>query len=116
MLITKQELIERMKAYITEHMLSKMDGWQMLVGSIWVNLFATNATKELDKYLSSSAISMLDIVSEDGRIDIDKVYKAFSESKENFKPIVIDLELVGMGKYTFNADDVKIIYQYLQGE
>jgi len=116
MLITKQELISRMTKYVTEHMISHMDGLQMFLSSIWLNLFSKNATKAVDECLSSPAITMLGIVSEDGLIDIDKVYNAYCESEKNFKPIVIDLEFVGMGKFTFKQDDIKTIYHYLQGE
>jgi len=116
MLITKQELISRTKLYIADEMLSHQEGLPMFLGSIALNLFANNATKTVDKYLSSPAFKMLDIVTDDGLIDIEKVYNAYSESENTFTPIVVDLEIIGMGKYTFKQDDIKTIYKYLKGE
>jgi len=115
MLITKQELISRTKSYIADEMLSQQEGLPMFLDSICLNLFAMSATTTVDEYLSSPAISILGIVTEDGLIDIKKVYKAYCESEDTFEPIVVDLEVIGMGKYTFNKDDIKTIYKYLQG-
>jgi len=115
MLITKQELISRTKSYISDEMLSLQEGLTLVLSSIALNLFAMNATKTVDEYLSSPAISMLGIVTEDGLIDIEKVYKAYCESEDTFKPIVVDLEVIGMGKYIFNKEDIETIYKYLQG-
>jgi len=106
-MVTKTQLINGLAAFVTTEMLPAMKGWHVWAAALIINLAKAGAGDMVDVYLSHPLASALGVVSEDGLIDIDKVYQAFAEEK-GLKPFDIDLPL-GLGTFTIKPANVETL-------
>jgi hypothetical protein len=111
-MVTFAQVKSGMAKYITEEIISKMDGWKQWVSGAAVALTLTKADALFEVLKSNAIISVLGVVKEDGMIDLVVLRKAFKEQAESSGPVSIDIPAIG--KITLSSNDIDMIYRYIQ--
>ena len=98
--------------YIDAEFTNKMTGInRWLVGGI-AGIAILRAENIYNHLKDMPFIKMLDVVDENGMIDIDIIYNAFLEQARRGEA-VIDMPMVGQTK--FNEHDIEMLYRYIVG-
>lgn len=98
--------------YIDAEFTNKMTGInRWLVGGI-AGIAILRAENIFNHLKDMPFIKMLDVVDENGMIDIDIIYNAFLEQARRGEA-VIDMPMVGQTK--FNEHDIEMLYRYIVG-
>jgi hypothetical protein len=113
-MVTFAQVKSGISKYITEEIISKMDGWKQWVSGAAVAIALTKADALFEALKSNAIISMLGVAKEDGMIDLDVLRKAFKEQAESSGPVSIDIPAIG--KITLSSNDIDMIYRYIQEE
>jgi len=112
--ITKTQLVNGLVRFVEENMLPSLGGWQIIAAAVMVNLAKGSANTMVDQLLASPMAKSLGIVGEDGTsIDIGKVHKAFTDSKDVAKPFPLDLGPFGI--FTVSPNDIEKLFTMLEG-
>lgn len=98
--------------YIDAEFTNKMTGInRWLVGGI-AGIAILRAENIYNHLKDMPFIKMLDVVDENGMIDIDIIYNAFLDQARRGEA-VIDMPMVGQTK--FNEHDIEMLYRYIVG-
>lgn len=108
-MVTVKQVQSGIVRYVDSDLLPHLDGMKKIGLGIYMGLASENIGAAIQKYKDHPAVAMLNVVTEDGMVDIDKVYavaKPMFEQKQS-----IDLPLIG--RVTFDGDDVEKLYRYI---
>jgi hypothetical protein len=98
--------------YVDAEFTNKMTGInRWLVGGI-AGIAILRAENIYNHLKDMPFIKMLDVVDENGMIDIDIIYNAFLDQARRGEA-VIDMPMVGQTK--FNEHDIEMLYRYIVG-
>jgi hypothetical protein len=98
--------------YVDAEFTNKMTGInRWLVGGI-AGIAILRAENIYNHLKDMSFIKMLDVVDENGMIDIDIIYNAFLDQARRGEA-VIDMPMVGQTK--FSEHDIEMLYRYIVG-
>lgn len=95
--------------YVDRDLLPHLDGLKKLGLGVYMGLAAENIGAAIQRYKDHPAVAVLGVISEDGMIDIDKVYataKPMLQEKQS-----VNLPLIG--RVTFNEQDLEKLYRYI---
>lgn len=108
-MVTVKQVQSGIVRYVDSDLLPHLDGMKKIGLGIYMGLASENIGAAIQKYKDHPAVAMLNVVTGDGMVDIDKVYavaKPMFEQKQS-----IDLPLIG--RVTFDGDDVEKLYRYI---
>lgn len=111
MTISIQQLQRGLSRYINLEMISKMTGAKRWVFGAAAEIYTGNIAKIINTLKANPMIAMLDVIDENDRIDIDKLYGAILRQADQGS-ITVDMPLVGA--FTFGRGDVEALYNYIQ--
>ena len=98
--------------YVDAEFTNKMTGInRWLVGGI-AGIAILRAENIYNHLKDMPFIKMLDVVDENGMIDIDIIYNAFLDQARRGEA-VIDMPMIGQTK--FNEHDIEMLYRYIVG-
>jgi hypothetical protein len=98
--------------YVDAEFTNKMTGIsRWLVGGV-AGIAILRAENIYNHLKDMPFIKMLDVVDENGMIDIDIIYNAFLDQARRGEA-VIDMPMVGQTK--FNEHDIEMLYRYIVG-
>lgn len=111
-MVSIEQVKQGFAKYVDAEFTNKMTGInRWLVGGI-AGIAILRAENIYNHLKDMPFIKMLDVVDENGMIDIDIIYNAFLEQARKGEA-VIDLPMVGQTK--FNEHDVEMLYKYIIG-
>lgn len=99
--------------YINQHMMQKLDSKRQFVLGMAYGLFAGRLDAILAVVQQNASARALGIVRENGEIDLDAIYNAALEQMQKQGKLSFDIPL--MGTFAFNADDIRDIYNAIEG-
>lgn len=108
-MVTVKQVQSGIVRYVDSDLLPHLDGMKKIGLGIYMGLASENIGAAIQKYKGHPAVAMLNVVTEDGMVDIDKVYavaKPMFDQKQS-----IDLPLIG--RVTFDGNDVEKLYRYI---
>ena len=98
--------------YVDCEIVGKMSGISRWVVGGVTGLAILRAENIYNHLKEMSFVQMLDVIDDDGMIDIDTIYKAFLAQAQKGEA-VIDLPMIGETK--FNERDIEMLYRYILG-
>lgn len=111
-MVSIEQVKQGFARYIDAEFTNKMTGInRWLVGGI-AGIAILRAENIYNHLKDMPFIKMLDVVDENGMIDIDIIYNAFLEQARRGEA-VIDMPMVGQTK--FNEHDIEMLYRYIVG-
>ncbi len=99
--------------YINQHMMQKLDSKRQFVLGIAYGMFAGRLDTILAAVQQNTTARALGIVCENGEIDLDAIYNAAIAQMQQQGKLSFDIPF--MGTFAFNADDIRDIYNAIQG-
>ena len=99
--------------YISQHMMAKLDNKRQFVLGMAYGLFAGRLDAILAAVQQNATARALGIVRENGEIDLDAIYNAALAQMQQQGNLSFDIPF--MGTFAFNADDIRDIYNAIEG-
>lgn len=99
--------------YIESDILPHLTGAKKFGFAAYVSLASENVVSIAEKYKSHPAVSVLNIVSDNGDVDIDKLYSAVTDIIKNGEKMKIDIPFIG--ELTIDRSDIEKLYRYIKG-
>ncbi len=99
--------------YISHHMMQKLDDKRQFALGVAYGLFAGRLDAILAAAQKNAAARVLGAVRENGEIDLDAIYNAALAQMQQQGKLSFDIPF--MGTFAFNADDIRDIYNAIQG-
>lgn len=111
-MVSIEQVKQGFARYVDAEFTNKMTGInRWLVGGI-AGIAILRAENIYNHLKDMPFIKMLDVVDENGMIDIDIIYNAFLDQARRGEA-VIDMPMVGQTK--FNEHDIEMLYRYIIG-
>lgn len=111
-MVSIEQVKQGFARYVDAEFTNKMTGInRWLVGGI-AGIAILRAENIYNHLKDMPFIKMLDVVDENGMIDIDIIYNAFLEQARRGEA-VIDIPMIGQTK--FNEHDIEMLYRYIVG-
>lgn len=108
-MVTVKQVQTGIVRYVDNDLLPHLEGMKKIGLGIYMGLASENIGAAIQRYKDHPAVAMLNVVTDDGMVDIDKVYtvaKPMFDQKQS-----IDLPLIG--RVTFDGGDVEKLYRYI---
>lgn len=99
--------------YINQHMMPKLDSKRQFLLGMAYGLCAGRMDAIIGAAKQSTAARALGIVCENGDIDLDALYTAASAQMQQQGKLSFDIPF--MGTFAFNADDLRDLYNAING-
>jgi len=108
-MVTVEQLKNGIAKYVDCEIISKLSGWQRwIVGGITA-AYTAQMSSIVEKIRTHPALSMLNLVTEHGMIDIDSIYSYIRPYAKN----PAQLNIPGVGTFSLTEQDVLMIYNYI---
>lgn len=113
MLISKDKFVEGLLSYIEHEVMAPLPTYYKWGLGAIVFLFRKKSEELIDMLMKSPIIKSLDVVTEDGLIDVDTLCEALAHSAETYGDVEIENQF--LGKMRFNKQDVLTLKRYIGG-
>ncbi len=97
--------------YIDSEILPHLTGAKKIGLGIYTALAAENLEKSVLQYRTHPAVAMLEVIDDNGNVDVGKVYKAALPYFDNGARHTITIPFVG--ELTVNGTDLEKLYRYI---
>ena len=77
-----------------------------------IGIASNKASKIIDNLKSNPIVVALDIIDENGNIDVDTVLQAMKQSADHYGNVSLEVPMVG--KLTFSSSDIDMLKSYIQ--
>lgn len=112
-MVTMQQVKNGLVKYIDTDVLPHLTGIKKLGLGVYTALAADNLAGVLERYKDHPAVSVLKIIDEEGKVDIDKLYQALVPQFSNGEKQSISIPLIG--DMTVDRSDLEKLYRYIKG-
>ena len=110
-MVTIQQAQQGISRFIDNEVLPHMTGIKKIGLGMYSALALQNAAGALEKLKTNPAIAMLNVIDDNGMIDIDALYNVavpmFAEKQTFDLPVI--------GSVTFDRNDVEKLFRYIRG-
>ena len=107
------KVINGVAKYIDTEIVDKISGWKKWVIGSGVGIALSNATEVFNKLKNNEVVKLLNIIDNDDKIDVDKIYK---ELKKQAQKGAITFDMPMIGPITLNQHDVDRLYELIKEE
>ena len=97
--------------YVDNEIVSKVAGWKRWIVGSGVGLALSNTTNTFNQLKNNEFVKMLNIIDENDRIDVDRVYQ---EMKNQAQKSSITFDAPLLGPITLNEQDVDKMYDFIK--
>lgn len=111
--VSIQQVKNGVLTYIESDILPHLSGIRKVAAGAYVALAAEKAEEMILKYSKTPAIAVLDLIGQDGSVDIDRVYKAVAPMVKDGEKIGIDVPMIG--RFNLDKTDLEKIYKNIRG-
>lgn len=107
-----EQIVKGIMRYADSEVMEKLPtSGQWIVGT-FINLASDKVSNVAESLTENPIVKMLDIVDEDGLVDVDTLTEAIKSSADRYGKVTIEVPLVG--KLTFSASDIDRLRTYIQ--
>ena len=99
--------------YIENDLMPHLDGIKKIGLGLYTGLAADNAVKMAMQYKDHPAIAMLNVIDEQGMVDIDKLYNSIIPMFNDGHKETIHVPLIG--EFRIDKNDIETLYRYIRG-
>lgn len=110
-MVTFDNVVTGVIKYIDTEIMPHLSGIKKIGLVAYTGLIAQNANIMFDKYAKHPAIEVLDVISDDNNIDIDKLYRSILPMFSDGHKEVIKIPLIGDLK--IDKNDIEMMYKYI---
>ena len=107
------KVINGIAKYIDVEIVEKVSGWKRWIIGSGVGLALSNTTEIFNQLKHNEIVKLLNIVDENDRVDVDKIYK---EMKAQAKKSSVTFDVPMLGALTLNEHDVDKMYEFIKNE
>jgi hypothetical protein len=108
-------VIEGLSRYIESEIYSTMNERQDFAARVFVGRIMSNPEAIKQKLADNLWAQMLDIVDEDGLVDVDSLVKDIKRELMRRRELPVSIPLLGI-KMKFKPNDIDVIYKHITGE
>lgn len=109
-MVTIGQVQQGLGRYIDEEFLAKLEGWQKWVFGAGAALVVEQVPSIIEQYKGSAVITMLGVIDNDNRIDIDKLYQhMITQARKG----AVQMNLPIVGSVTLDDGDVEKLYRMI---
>ena len=106
-MVTYEQLVNGLTKFIDSEIVNQLTGNQKILLGIGSGVALRKSENIFNALKNNNIIKMLDIVNEEGHIDIETLYQ---ETKKQVKKEVIRLDIPMIGMLKLNEDDIEKLY------
>ena len=107
-----ERVIDGIYRFVNSEMYSGMASWQKVMFKVMATRFSNAQIKE--KIINNTFAKMLNVVNEDGLIDVCGLAKDLKKEIESVGNITLDIPL--FGNITLKSNDIDVLYRNITGE
>ena len=112
-MVTMAQVKNGLVKYIDTDILPHLTGFKKIGLGAYTALAAENFAGMVEKYRTHPAISVLNVMDENGNLNIDKLYQAVSPMFADGQKQSIDIPLIG--ELRVDRTDLEKLYRYIRG-
>lgn len=111
-MVTIDKIEHGIAAYLDGELIPKLPstGIEKVLTGTTMSLLIRRLGKILESYKNDKTVRMLEIVDEEGNVDIDLICE---ELKKNIPSEGVKMDVPIIGSLTFHEDDVDKLYEYI---
>lgn len=112
-MVTKEQLMNGLLMYADHEVIPRLTtAGKWGVGTAII-LMSQQANRVIDTLTSNEIVKMLNVVSDDGLIDEERLSNALKTSAERYGNLQVQIPVLGV--LTFNASDIDMLHMYITG-
>lgn len=112
-MVTKEQLMNGLLMYVDHEVIPRLTtAGKWGIGTAII-LMSQQANQVIDTLASNEVIKMMNIVSDDGLIDEERLSNALRTSAERYGNLQVQIPVLGV--LTFNTNDIDMIHMYITG-
>jgi hypothetical protein len=111
-MIPYNQVVNGVTRYIDSEIVPKVNGFSKLAVAVVLAGAVKNAGNTVEQIKTMPIIKMTGLIDEENMVDIETIYE---ELKKQVAREPISMVLPGVGKVTFNHDDIDKMYSHIMG-
>lgn len=111
-MVTVEQVQRGLSRWVDADVIPHLTGARRLGLGVWAGLAAAGLGKAVERYKDHPAVQMLDILQEDGTVDLDKVYQTALPLFQGGEKYAFSLPVIG--EMTVDRSDLEKLYQYIK--
>lgn len=112
-MVTKEQLMNGLLTYADHEVIPRLTtAGKWGVGTAII-LMSQQANQVIDTLTSNEVIKMMNIVTDDGLIDEERLSNALRTSAERYGNLQVQIPVLGV--LTFNTNDIDMLHMYING-
>lgn len=111
-MVTLDKIAAGITKYIDAEMIPHLSGIRKIGLGVYAGLAATNLGSMAQKYIHHPAVEVLNVVHDDGSIDIDTLYKSVLPMFANGQTESIMIPMIG--EWKIDKTDIEKLYRYIK--
>ena len=111
-MIPYNQVVNGITRYVDNEIMPKLDGWSKIGMAVVVAGAVKRGDSIIEQIKAIPVVKMIGIVDDENRVDIETIYE---ELKKQVEREPISMVLPGVGKVTFNHDDIDKMYSHIMG-
>jgi hypothetical protein len=111
-MIPYNQVVNGVTRYIDSEIVPKVNGFSKLAVAVVLAGAVKNAGNTVEQIKTIPIIKMTGLIDEENMVDIETIYE---ELKKQVSREPISMVLPGVGKVTFNHDDIDKMYSHIMG-
>jgi hypothetical protein len=111
-MVPYSKVINGMKRYINEEIISKMAGFPKIATEVVTNIAFEKSNDVFVELKNNTWVKMLKIVNEKDEVDVEILYRELKKQAQK-APLVLDIKMIGT--LTLNEQDVDKLFNMIMG-
>lgn len=111
-MVPYNKVINGMKRYINEEIISKMAGLPKIATEVVTNIAFEKSNDVFVEFKNNTWVKMLKIVNEKDEVDVEILYRELKKQAQK-APLVLDIKMIGT--LTLNEQDVDKMFNMIMG-
>ena len=111
-MVPYSKVINGMKRYINEEIISKMAGFPKIATEVVMNIAFEKSNDVFVELKNNTWVKMLKIVNEKDEVDVEILYRELKKQAQK-APLVLDIKMIGT--LTLNEQDVDKLFNMIIG-
>ena len=110
-MVTYNQVVNGMTKYIDQEIVNKIQGWQRWALGAGAGIMMNKGTNMFNAFKAHPVVKMLEVIDENGMIDIDTIYTELRKQAEKGSA-TFDAPMIGT--ITLTKDDVDKLYRLIK--
>lgn len=110
-MVTYNQVVNGMTKYIDQEIINKIQGWQRWALGAGAGIMMNKGTNMFNAFKAHPVVKMLEVIDENGMIDIDTIYTELRKQAEKGSA-TFDAPMIGT--ITLTKDDVDKLYRLIK--